>query len=101
MWADLAPFVQPSLAALLAMVVVLLLTGRLVPVSTLTREVEAEQRRCDDLKAARDAADARADRLAAYVHELLPYARTADALIGEMRRAVEAGPPVVEDRIES
>lgn len=99
MWADLAPIVTPSLGGLLALVVVLLLTGRIVPVATLTREVEAEQRRCADIAAARDAADARADKLAAYLQELLPYARTADALIGEMRRAVDAPPSPVDGRV--
>lgn len=99
MLAELEPFVQPSLAVLLALVVLLLLTGKLVPISTLTREIEQERRRADDLAAARDAAEARADRLADYVHQLLPYAHVTGELIGEMRRAmpeVTAG-----DRTES
>lgn len=92
MWAELAPFVQPSLAVLLALVVVLLLTGRLVPLSTLTREIEAEQRRAADLLAARDAAEARADTLAGYLHRLQGHAQVTTALMTEMRRAVESGP---------
>lgn len=100
MWAELAPFVQPSLAVLLALVVVLLLTGRIVPVSTLTREVAAEQRRCDDIAAARDAERARADKLTEYIHQLLPYAHVTGELIGEMRRALPGDgtrPPVAAD----
>lgn len=79
MLAELEPFVQPSLAVLLALVVLLLLTGRLVPIRTLTRELEQERR-------ARDAAEARADRLADYVAKLLPVADVTGELIGEMRR---------------
>lgn len=102
MWAELAPFVQPSLAVLLALVVVMLLTGRIVPVSTLTREIEAEQRRAADLAAAVAAERARADKLADYVHALLPHAQVATAVLGEMRRAVDAGDqPAIEDRTAS
>lgn len=101
MWAELAPFVQPSLAILLALVVVLLLAGKLVPLATLTREIDAERRRADDLAAARDAANARADKLADYLHQLVPHAQVTTALIGEMRRAVGSGPhQPVEDRVD-
>lgn len=92
MWAELAPFVQPSFAVLLALVVVLLLAGKLVPLATLTREIEAERRRAEDLLAARDAAEARADKLADYLHQLQGHAQLTTALMTEMRRAVDSGP---------
>lgn len=100
MLAELEPFVQPSLAVLLALVVLLLLTGKLVPERTLNREIEQERRRADDLAAARDAAEARADRLVDYVHQLLPHAQVTGELIREMRRALPEGSPA-GDRSES
>lgn len=92
MWADLAPLVQPSLAALLALVVVALLTGRLVPKATADERVAAEQRRFADITRRAEAAEQRADRLSEYVHALLPHAEVATLVLREMRRAVEATP---------
>jgi hypothetical protein len=97
-WASLAPLVQPSLAALLALCVVLVVSGRLVPVATVRRLLEAERRfgeqqkeRAEELKVAGEAKDLRADALVRAVEELLPYARTADELVELLKREVDQG----------
>lgn len=99
-WADLGAFLTPErgiLGGLVVIAVLLVMTGRLVPVTTLTRHLEQANQRAEDLRAARDAADARADRLADYLHQLMPYARVTGELVTEMRRAVEAAPAQAMD----
>jgi hypothetical protein len=94
--ADLAHLAQPSLAALCALFVVLIATGRLVPVSTLRREVEAERRMCelqakraDEQKARADLTSERADLLVEAIHDFLPYARNADDFMSRLQDAVD------------
>lgn len=93
MWSDIASLATPSLGGLLALVVILLLTGRIVPLSTLIRAVDAERRRSEDLRAALEAAHARADTLARYQLELLPYARNSAEILDQLRRISEGRPP--------
>lgn len=93
MLAGLEPLVTPSLAGLLTLVILLILTGRLVPLGTHTREIAAANRRADDYKAAGEADRARADKLADSLSEMLPYMKTANAIIEELRRTAAQGPP--------
>jgi hypothetical protein len=79
----------PTLGGLLSLFVLLILGGRLVPVSTLRREVDAERQRAEDFKAAHQAADQRADKLLEQQDQLLAYARTADAALTALRAAAE------------
>lgn len=90
-WPEVAQFATPSLGGLLALVVVLVLTGRLVPLSTLRREVRAEQSRTDDYKAAAEAANARADKTMDHLRELMPYARNVDVVMRALQAAHERG----------
>jgi hypothetical protein len=79
----------PTLGGLLGLCILLILGGRLVPVSTLRRELEAEHQRAEDFKAAHQAADQRADKLLEQQDQLLAYARTADAALTALRAAAE------------
>lgn len=69
----------PTLGGLLGLCVLLILTGRLVPASTVKRLVEVERARAD-----REAA--RADKLTEQVDLLLGVAHTADAVLRSLPR---------------
>jgi hypothetical protein len=90
---DLQPLVEPSLAALLALVVLLVLTGRLVPLSTIRRELEAERQRAADIKAAHDAMKEVASKQAEQLQLIVPYAQVADQVLTELRRRSEQREP--------
>lgn len=86
---ELSQWTTPSLGGLLAAGVMALLTGLLVPLRTVRRELAAAEQRADDFKAAWQAADARADKLLEQQEQLLSYAKTADAALTALRRAAE------------
>jgi hypothetical protein len=86
---ELTAWATPSLGGLCALFVLLVMTGRLVPLSTLRREIDAERQRAEDFKAAHAAADQRADKLLEQQEQLLSYARTADAALTALRSAAE------------
>lgn len=89
MLAELAPWATPSAVGLLAVVFGLVVTGRLIPVSVLRRELEAERRHSDKLDRALAVADTRADRQAELLGELLILVRAQDSV----QRAVLQQPP--------
>lgn len=91
MLGELTQWATPSLGGLLGIGVLLILTGKLVPVSTLRREIDQEKQRAEDYKAAWTAADQRADKLLEQQEQLLSYARTADAALQALRTAAERG----------
>ncbi len=86
---ELTRWATPSLGGLCALFVLLVMTGRLVPVSTLRRELDAANQRAEDYKAAWESTDARADKLVEQQDQLLTYARTADAALSALRAAAE------------
>lgn len=76
---ELSQLATPTLGGLLGLCVLLILTGRLVPLATLKRELGAEQRRAD-------AEQARADKACEQVDLLLGYAHTADQVLRALPR---------------
>jgi hypothetical protein len=87
--AELLQWATPSLGGLCALFVVLVFAGKLVPRSTLQRERELLERRCDDYKAASEAAAARADKLADQQQQLIEHAKTTLAVLQALQRAAE------------
>lgn len=75
----------PTLGGLLGLCVLMVLTGRLVPSSTLRKLLDVERARAD-----REAA--RADKLTEQVDLLLNVARTADAVLRSLPRPPDKGP---------
>lgn len=71
----LLTWVQPTLSGLLALAVLLVLFGFLIPHRQVRRELQREKERGDEYKAAWQAADSRADTLAATLSELVPLVR--------------------------
>lgn len=84
---ELAKWATPSLGGLCATFVLLIMTGRLVPVSTVRRLLDQERRRADDFKAAADAQGTRADKLVEQQDELLTLGRTAVQSLEALREA--------------
>jgi hypothetical protein len=85
-WHDLAQLATPSLAGVVTLGVLMIFTGRLVPAVMVRKLVDAQRQRADDFKAAADAAEARADRLAGLLAEFIPAAKTTE----QAMRAIEA-----------
>lgn len=86
---DAALLAKVSAPSLVALVVLMILLGRLIPSRTLDREIEAERRRADDYKAAWEASDARGDAQAEQIAELVELARTTSALVQALYQTAE------------
>lgn len=84
MLGELTQWATPSLGGLLAIGVILILTGRLVPISTLDREVEQERRRGDYLEKANEKQAEQLDRA-------LEALRTTEAALDALKRAADRG----------
>jgi hypothetical protein len=81
----------PTLGGLLGLVVLAVLTGRLVPVATLLRELESADRRAEDYKAAAEAAGLRADKQAEQLDLLLTSMRASEQALLALRTLAERG----------
>lgn len=87
MLGELAPWATPSnlsLGGLVALFVLAILSGLLVPLRTLQREVEAERRRADYLQQANE-------KQAEQIDRLLEAGRTTEAALAALQRAAERG----------
>lgn len=84
MLGELTQWATPSLGGLLGIGVLLILTGKLVPVSTLRREVDQERRRGDFLEKANEKQGEQLDRA-------LDALRTTEAALDALKRAAERG----------
>ena len=91
-WEEISHFVTPGLGGLLTLVVLLILTGKLVPVSSLRREIAAERRRTEDALTLLKLSQERSDKLTTSLQEMLPYVRNSDSVLQELRRHIERGP---------
>lgn len=87
--AELARWANVGTGGLCALFVLLIMTGRLLPRSTVDKLLAQETQRAEDFKAAHTAADQRADKLLDQQEQLLTYARTADAALTALRTAAE------------
>lgn len=81
---ELTQWATPSLGGILAIGILLILTGKLIPVSTLEREVEQERRRADYLEKANEKQTEQLDRL-------IETLRTTEAALDALKRAAERG----------
>lgn len=90
----LLQWATPTAGGLLALVVLAIVFGFLVPVGTVKRELSEISKRCANAEATAELHAKRADRLAELLAELMPYARNVDELLKELRRRIEreAGP---------
>lgn len=84
MLGELTQWATPSLGGLLGIGVLLILTGKLVPVSTLRREVEQERHRGDFLEKVNEKQGEQLDRA-------LDALRTTEAALDALKRAAERG----------
>jgi len=86
---ELTAWATPTGWALAALLFTLMAVGKLVPVTWVNRMLEQERRRGDDLKAANDMSNARADKLLEQQDKLLTYAQSADSALTALRHAAE------------
>jgi hypothetical protein len=89
----LAAWAPPTATGLLALLVISIIFGWLVPVSTLKRELAEAEKRAERDKQTIDTLQKRGDMLADMLREMIPYARNADQLMQELRRRLDREAP--------
>lgn len=95
--AELAPWTELGAGGLVAMVAVMVFTGRLMPSGTVAKLLTARDERIEELKKVLASEQERNCRQADQITALLESGRTTAHVLEEFRKVAEKGPGESED----